>query len=426
MAVAGIPGNDLQMREFIARAGRKLQEMSPQIVEDMTELLAERVAGLDQDPQLIEILHASIHGNVWTLGHVLTNDIDIDSIQPNTGAVEYAVRLAQRDVPLASLTRAYYLGQAMLVRRGIDAVDQLELEDKVLQMNLVRRMTDVTHNYFDWMIQYVTEVHITEQAKWWTARAVTNTAVVLKVLRGDPLSAAGFESKTRYSLELHHIAFIAWLELETQDTEEQQRVDRLLRRMASIVQSPKPPLITASDQSTAWAWAAMPTAKLDPGLLRRIEALAATEDARNIRVVVGAPGSGVAGFRRSHEQAAKARLVALGAKRYLEERFVSFSDPDVGFLSLIMHDQKSAIIWTKEVLGQVAGRGEQNSALRETLATFYETGENFSKTAEVLGLHRNTIRQRVGRFEQERGTSRVNRLEMSLALKLFDLLMEAG
>ena len=48
------------MRELVAQAGRKLQEMGPQIVDDMTELLSTRVSGLDQDPQLVEMLHASI------------------------------------------------------------------------------------------------------------------------------------------------------------------------------------------------------------------------------------------------------------------------------------------------------------------------------------------------------------------------------
>lgn len=424
MTTSGFTDDDQHFAELVAQAGRNLQEMGPQIVEDMTELLATRVSGLDQDPQLIEMLHASIDGNVWTLCHILTNDIGTDSIQPSTGAVEYAMRLAQRDVPLGSLTRAYYLGQSMLVSRGIDAVDQLQIEDKDVQMNVVRVVADVTHNYIDWILQYVTDVHVAEQQRWWTARAVTNAAGVMKVLRGEAISATGFEAKTKYSLEQHHIAFIAWLEFGTPDTEEQQRIDQLLRRLASIVHSSKPPLITASDRSTAWAWAAIPSAEVSTEVLRRIETFAASADARNVRVAMGAPGSGIAGFRRSHEQAAKARLVALSAQRYREERLVAFGDPDVGFLSLIMHDTKSALIWTREVLGDVALGGESKAALRETLATFYASGENVSKTAELLGLHRNTVRQRVSRFELERGTKRIHGMEISLALKLFELLGE--
>lgn len=414
--------HDREMRELIVRVGHIIQEMTPQIVEEMTDLLSERVSGLDKDAQMIQMLRASVDGNVWTIGHILTNDIAIESVQPSTAAVEYAMRLAQQDVQLGSLTRAYYLGQSLVVRRGIDVVDGLGLEDKDQQMNLVRWITDVIHNYIDWMLQYVTDVYVAEQAKWWTARAVTNAAAVLKTLRGEPISAAGFESRTKYSLEQHHVALIAWLEFDTSDTDEQRQIDQLLRRIAAILGSPKPPLITAADRMTAWAWVATPTPDLSAETLARVAKLAESEEANNIRVAIGVPAHGVAGFRRSHEQATKARLVALGAQRFRESQLVAFSDPDVGFLSLLMHDPKSAITWTHEILGPVAASGEQHAALRETLATFYATGENSSKTAEVLGLHRNTVRQRVARFEQERGGEPVNGMEISLALKLFDLL----
>lgn len=418
--------HDRELRELIVRVGGIIQEMTPQIVEEMTELLSGRVSGLDRDAQMIQMLRASVDGNVWTIGHILTNDIAIESVQPSTAAVEYAMRLAQQDVQLGSLTRAYYLGQSLVVRRGIDVVDGLDLDDKNQQMNLVRWITDVIHNYIDWMLQYVTDVYVAEHAKWWTARAVTNAAAVRKALRGEPISVAGFEAKTKYSLEQHHIALIAWLEFDTAGTDEQRQIDLLLRRIAAILGSTKPPLITAADQTTAWAWVGMPTADLSPDALTRIARLAESQEANTIRLAVGVPGDGVAGFRRSHEQAAKARLVALGAQRYRESQLVAFSEPDVGFLSLLMHDTKSAITWTREVLGDVAAPGEQHAALRETLATFYATGENSSKTAEVLGLHRNTVRQRVARFEQERGTKRINGMEISLALKLFDLLGDGG
>ncbi len=418
--------HDLQLRELIARIGYALQEETPQIVDEMTGLLSDRVAGLDQDAQLVQMLRASVDGNVWTIGHILTNDIAIESVQPSTAAVEYAMRLAQRDVQLGSLTRAYYLGQSMVVRRGIDMVDALGLDDQDLQMNLVRRITDVIHNYIDWMLQYVTNVFVAEQAKWWTARAVTNAAAVLKTLRGEPISSAGFEARTMYSLDQHHVALIAWLEFDNSTTEDQRQVDQLLRRVAAILQSTKPPLITAADRTTAWAWVATPTPELADDALARVARLAESAEANNVRVAIGVPGSGVAGFRRSHEQAAKARLVALGAQRFREAQLVAFSDPDVGFLSLLMHDTKSAVTWTREVLGDVASEGEQQAALRETLATFYATGENSSKTAELLGLHRNTVRQRVAKFESERGGRRADGMEISLALKLFDLLGEGS
>jgi len=68
LTTPGFTDGDQQMRELVAQVGRKLQEMGPQIVDDMTEPLTTPVLGMDQDPQLIEMLHASIDGDVCTLG----------------------------------------------------------------------------------------------------------------------------------------------------------------------------------------------------------------------------------------------------------------------------------------------------------------------------------------------------------------------
>ncbi|MFT4258973.1 PucR family transcriptional regulator [Microbacterium sp.] len=417
--------DEQRITALVAAVGSRMQEAAPQIVDEMRDLLADRIDGLGQDPQLIDLLRASIDGNVTTLCHILSNDIGIDSLQPTTGAVEYAARLAQRDVPLGALTRAYYLGQALFVRRGIDAIDALGLESMELQVTLTRRVIDVIHNYIDWILKYVTEVHEAERHRWWTARAVSNAVAVQKVMRGEQISERAFEVETKYALSQRHLAVIGWLEFDSHDPDDQRRIDQLVRRAATALGAVRPPLITAADRSTAWAWIALPGA-LPSDAIARVQQLCAEGDARGIRLALGEPGAEIPGFRRSHEQAAKARLVALGAGAYREARVVSFAEPDVGLLSLIMHDVPGTIAWTHEVLGPVADAGSSNDAMRETLATFYASGENFTRTADALRLHRNTVRQRVNKFIAERGGKRIDALEISLALRMLDLLATHG
>ncbi|MFZ8461108.1 hypothetical protein ACO1MG_13960, partial [Staphylococcus aureus] len=81
---------------------------------------------------------------------------------PTTAAVEYAQRLAQRDVPISALTRAYYLGQSMFLRLGIDAVEGMAVREEE-RIELVRAVADVVHRYIDWILQYVSEVHEAER-----------------------------------------------------------------------------------------------------------------------------------------------------------------------------------------------------------------------------------------------------------------------
>ncbi|MFT4231173.1 MAG: helix-turn-helix domain-containing protein [Leucobacter sp.] len=414
--------DELELRGLLSSVAKRLEEALPVIVRDMRDLLAERIDDLGRDPQLVEMLQSSIDGNVATIFHILGNDIGFESLRPTTAAVEYAVRLAQRDVSLGALTRAYYLGQSMLLRRAMDEVDALDVDDESTRILVVRGIADVIHRYIDWILQYVTEVYEAERRRWWTARATTNAAAVMRVLRGDTISVSGFQAETGYSLEQRHIAAIAWIEHEDELPVHQHRIDQLLRRLGTVLSSPRPPLVTAVDGTTAQAWVSIPSERWDAGARERIRGLCSEREGEGIRLALGEPGWGVEGFRRSHVQADTARLVALGARRFREERTVAFSDPHVGLLSLLIRDPAAAAAWTRETLGSIADPGPANEAMRETLVAFYTSGENFTRTAEALGVHRNTVRHRVDRFEAERGAGGVEALEIALALRVLDLL----
>ena len=61
---------------LVASAGiaRSLAARESDIVRSMTSLLAHDIDQLDEDPVLVELLEASVHGNVSTIIHVLAND----------------------------------------------------------------------------------------------------------------------------------------------------------------------------------------------------------------------------------------------------------------------------------------------------------------------------------------------------------------
>ena len=59
----------------------------------------------------MELLGASVEGNVDTVLHALRYDIAVERVEAPTAALEYARRLAQHGVPVNALVRAYRLGQ---------------------------------------------------------------------------------------------------------------------------------------------------------------------------------------------------------------------------------------------------------------------------------------------------------------------------
>src|SRR3546814_10940458 len=76
----------------VAELARRLDERSADIAREMAFMMAHEIDQLDADAKLLEMLEASVQGNITTIIHVLANDIPIDHLQPTTAAVEYALR----------------------------------------------------------------------------------------------------------------------------------------------------------------------------------------------------------------------------------------------------------------------------------------------------------------------------------------------
>ena len=84
-------------------------------------------------------------------------------------------------------------------------------------------------------------------------------------------------------------------------------LDRLVRDLGAAAGADKPPIITAIDRRTVWAW--LPFGRRVPAPDPEVLATAVPLDG-GARVAIGLPGSGVDGFKRSHEQATAAYSVA--------------------------------------------------------------------------------------------------------------------
>lgn len=413
---------EFEMRELLAEAVRRVDRSNPALAEEMSDLLASSIDELRGDRQLIEMLLASVESNLSTIFHILANDIGFESLQPPTAAIEYAVRLAQRDIPLSGLTRAYYLGQSMLLRLVLEEVSRLELPEGA-KLQTVRGVADMVHGYIDWMLQRLSEAYTVEHRRWWSARATVNTAIILKVLRGENVSPRSFETETHYRLEQRHLAMVAWVEDSVAGAEVQQRIEQLVRRVAAALGSQHAPLVSAVDPSTVWSWVAMTMARIDRQQREELDRLVAGSD--GIRLALGEVDAGAAGFRRSHEQAMGARRVALASRGHRSKPVVADSDKSVALTSILLKDHQASLTWMRKVLGEFAGDGEASRAMRETLRCFYASGENYSRTAEMLGVHRNTVRHRIERFEASRAAADgLDPLEVALALRVHDTLGE--
>ena len=113
-----------------------------------------------------------------------------------------------------------------------------------------------------------------------------------------------------------------------------------------------------------------------------------------------APGLGVEGFRASHEQARDAQRCARIAGRRAAA-VTSFES--IRFVDLLSRDLPAARAFVESELGDLAAGDERSEGLREFLLVLLEKEGDATATAAALGVHRNTVRQRLARAEELRG-----------------------
>jgi len=407
---------ETEVLDIVAGIARKLDVRQAEITRAMSALLAHEIDQLDEDPQLVELLEASVHGNVSTIVHVLANDIPVDHLQPTTAAVEYALRLAQRDVTSNSLVRAYHMGQDDLMKICYDEVSALDLPGP-LTLAVLKHISEVVYSYIDWITLYVFDAYEQERWRWLGARGNVHSSTIHTLLTGTGNDGSAFEAETQYRLDQTHVAMILWS--TGADTEASlNALDHYVRDLARHLATDSAHIVTAIDRRTLWAW--LPFGRRKPAL-DTTELAAALPSKPGIRTAIGLPAPGIAGFRRSHEQARAAYSVATVPHTQVRP-IVGFGDRGVAVVSLLAENLDSTRAWVWEVLGPLAENTDQAATLRTTLSTYFATGESHLHTAQQMNLHRNTVKYRITKALGDPATGTHSKLDLALALQVCEFL----
>ncbi|MGW0002507.1 PucR family transcriptional regulator [Nocardia grenadensis] len=396
---------------IVLEIGAGLRTRESEIAAGMTRRILHTIDYTRADPRLSDLRTASIQANVTTMVEILANNIPVDHLQPPMAAVEYARRMAQRDIPSNFLVRAYHMGQNTMMRICYDEVAQRSLPT-ALGLAVLQRLTESVYAYTDWIIEYVSAAYETERMRWVEARGTVHSATVHTLLSTRTPDPAGFEAETGYNLDRAHLAVILW------STGSDEVATALLasgsRAITHAIQADGPPLVTAIDRRTVWAWFPFDRQPaVDADGFRSEADLPA-----QVRLAVGLPGRGHDGFRRSHQQAAAAYFVATLPGIPPGCRTIGFGDPGVAVMSLLAKDLDATRAWVREVLGTLADDTEQAATLRDTLHTFYETGESHVHTAQQMTLHRNTVKYRITKAVDATRISGAGHEKLDIALAL--------
>jgi len=390
-----------------SRAGELTGELIQLYATDLPQLV-------NDDERMVSLLSASVYQNLETALQILQHGIDPAAVEPPAAAVEYARRLAQRGTPVFDLIRAYDLGQAAMLDFGFRECTQL-VDDAALLGAMLRRLLRVAYEFITRVVRQLVGVYQDERDRWLLNRSAARAAKVADLLDGNggPPDVDAAEAVIGYRLRGTHVGMIVWHTSEAFVDDVLSLLESVAGAVFERVRGQGRPLFVPRDEASAWVW--LPLA---PGASVGREHLdaALAEAECGVRVTVGDPGTGVGGFRDTHQQARRVHALALAAGDHCD-RVLTFRE--VGTVALMTSDLNAARLWVASTLGPLAADDENCGRLRETLRVFLGSGGSYTAAAGELTMHKNSVQYRVRKAQEllPRGLAE-GRLDVELALAL--------
>jgi DNA-binding PucR family transcriptional regulator len=375
--------------------------------------LEDEIPELRADARIMELHGASVEGNVDTLLRALRYDIAVERIEAPTAALEFARRLAQHDVPVNALVRAYRLGQRRmneLVFREVRAIDVATS----VRLPVLEAITATLFEYIDWISGQVVTVYEEERERWLENQNSLRGLRVRELLTStETIDIDSATASIQYPLRWHHLAVVMWYPERSGAGDELARLQRFLRDIAQAANAGATPIFVAADQTSGWAW--LPYRSAPSHAIETVRHFACGQP-NSPSLAIGAVLPGVEGFRRSHRQAEAARGVAFACGQPVPT-VISATDPGLSAAALLCVDIDNAREWVTDVLGKLAADNENDARLRETLRVFLRCGASYKLAGQELDLHFNSVKYRVNRAVGRRGRPITgDRLDVEMAL----------
>jgi hypothetical protein len=298
---------------------------------------------------------------------------------------------ARSGIRLETVLGRYFSGYTLLIDYAIAEADASELLTTVELRDLLRDQAVV----FERLIAGVSEEYRREAHGRPISNEQRRADRVRRLLAGeliDPVDLA-------YELEDWHIGAVA---AGPGAAEALQELARSLDRR---------PLVIRREEGPAWGWLGCRREVDWDRTYERIAALWPTE----IRLAVGEPAKGRAGWRLSHRQA----QIAFPLAHPSDSPVVRYGE--VALAASVLQDDVLSSMLRQLYLEPLAGDRDGGQCLRATLRAYFAAERNVSSTAAALGVNRQTVRNRLQRVESALGRDiRSCGAELETALQLHE------
>ena len=360
--------------------GRSAREVSDWSAAARPELL---------DPQR-RLARDSIHAEIGAL-----RDGRLPS-ELTAADAEFAHEAARIGAPVSALSWGFRASHQRQWQRWFELVESHE-QDPGRRREMLERGSAFFFAYTDRMLQMVTEEYSRERERLLRSTEQRRFHLVRELLDGKPVDGASLD----YDLDAWHVGVVVW------GPGAGQAAHALAGALGRQL------LLVGVVEDTYWGWVGF---RDTPGRADVDRAARLIHGAR-ARLAVGGAHQGPPGFRRTHREARDAHRVGLASggevTRYEE----------VALVVLAAHDEEGARAFLASELRELDQNDARTLRLRQTLATYLTCGLNAAATAHRLGVHEQTVTNRLRAIEERTGRAVLDRhAELATALGLRALL----
>lgn len=372
-----------RVRELFRRGAEIALDPRADWVAELHEasLGGERMRPVADDPVLAE---GTRRTNLANLMHWAASNVQRPGrrVPANLGteALDAARDLVRRGLDEGALD-AYRTAQGVAWRRWMEICFELTADPAEL-----RELLDVSSlsiaTFIDDTVAAVSAQMQAERDELTRGTTAERRAAVTLLIEGAPIGRARAEAQLGYRLSGPHTAAIVWGSAGT-DTDRLEAAAEALMRAASAQHR----LTVVASAAALWVWFPVATSPPVGPLAARLA------DHPEVRVAVGRPGRDLAGFRRSHLDAATTqRMLAALTSPQQVARY-----EDVQLVALLTRDPAASEEFLLDTLG---GLATAEPDVLETVRTYVREQCNASRAAERLYTHRNTVLRRLARADE--------------------------
>lgn len=372
--------------------------------DDMLDYILERVPEASADDELRGLTLGSCSSNLEAALSMVRHGIDMSAASAPVTALEHARAMAARGYSADVMLRFYRVGHAYFTERILAGIATF-VPDPSVALVVVTNLQRYAFTYVDRVSSEVAAEYVAELDRIQTRARAARTDAVRALIAGQRVDLRHAERTLSHRLTGWQTAFVCWTDRDDVD------LGRLGEAVGAHLGSSHP-LLIPDGAHALWGWVSTSGA---PGVAPEDLHPLASQIPETVRVTLGVPAQGADGFRDSHVQAQRGRRICELAGRPAPVTAYQ----DIALVDLMSGDVDLARAFVASELGGLAVTGRREDEERRALLAVLDAQGGLAAAAEELGLHRNTVLQRLRRAEERRGrpaSQRVAELHAALCL----------